>query len=61
MKLSNLVFNLDPLLPQSNLNMRAARYYGPQDIRIDEVPEPVPQPGQVKIKVRLRPPLRFEI
>ncbi|EMD36839.1 hypothetical protein CERSUDRAFT_83873 [Gelatoporia subvermispora B] len=32
--------------------MKAARYYGPGDIRIDDIPEPVPKPGQVKIKVR---------
>ncbi|KAI0767651.1 L-threonine 3-dehydrogenase [Fomes fomentarius] len=31
--------------------MRAARYYGPGDIRIDEIPEPFPGPDQVKIKV----------
>lgn len=32
--------------------MRAIRYYGPADIRLDEVPEPTPGEGQVKIKVR---------
>lgn len=32
--------------------MRAARYYGPGDMRIDEIPEPVAGEGQVKIKVR---------
>lgn len=31
--------------------MRAVRYYGPGDVRVDEIPEPVPQEGQVKIKV----------
>ncbi|EIW53227.1 alcohol dehydrogenase GroES domain protein [Trametes versicolor FP-101664 SS1] len=31
--------------------MRAIRYYGPADIRLDEVPEPTPGEGQVKIKV----------
>ncbi|OCH91175.1 alcohol dehydrogenase GroES domain protein [Obba rivulosa] len=31
--------------------MKAARYYGPGNIRIEEIPEPVPKPGQVKIKV----------
>ncbi|KAJ3554046.1 hypothetical protein NM688_g3309 [Phlebia brevispora] len=31
--------------------MRAARFYGPGDVRIDEVPEPKPQKGQVKIKI----------
>lgn len=33
--------------------MRAARYYGPKDIRVDEIPEPEPQQGQVKVKVGL--------
>lgn len=33
--------------------MRAARFYGPEDVRIDEVPEPKPKEGQVKIKVYL--------
>ncbi|KAI0366539.1 L-threonine 3-dehydrogenase [Pilatotrama ljubarskyi] len=31
--------------------MRAVRYYGPGDIRLEEVPEPVVKPGQVKVKV----------
>ncbi|KAI0357735.1 L-threonine 3-dehydrogenase [Trametes cingulata] len=31
--------------------MRAIRYYGPADIRLEEVPEPVAGPGQVKVKV----------
>lgn len=35
--------------------MKAARYYGPGDIRVEQVAEPTPKNGQVKIKVR-----RFE-
>ncbi|TFK82887.1 alcohol dehydrogenase GroES domain protein [Polyporus arcularius HHB13444] len=31
--------------------MRAIRYYGPGDIRLDNIPEPVVGPKQVKIKV----------
>jgi (R,R)-butanediol dehydrogenase/meso-butanediol dehydrogenase/diacetyl reductase len=31
--------------------MKAARYHGRGDIRIDEVPEPVVRPGQVKVAV----------
>ena len=31
--------------------MRAVRYYGPGDVRLDEIPEPTVGPGQVKIKV----------
>ena len=31
--------------------MKAARYYGQGDIRIDDIPEPTPGPGQVQIAV----------
>jgi (R,R)-butanediol dehydrogenase / meso-butanediol dehydrogenase / diacetyl reductase len=31
--------------------MKAARYYGPGDIRIDDVPEPRTRPGTVMVKV----------
>jgi (R,R)-butanediol dehydrogenase / meso-butanediol dehydrogenase / diacetyl reductase len=31
--------------------MKAARFYGPGDIRIDDVPEPTPGPGQVQVDV----------
>lgn len=31
--------------------MKAARWHGRHDVRIEDVPEPSPQPGQVKIKV----------
>ena len=31
--------------------MKAARYYGQGDIRIDDVPEPTPGPGQVQVAV----------
>ncbi|KAI9060014.1 GroES-like protein [Trametes sanguinea] len=30
--------------------MRALRYYGPEDVRLDDIPEPSPKEGQVKIK-----------
>ena len=31
--------------------MKAMRYYGPGDIRLDNIPEPTVGAGQVKIKV----------
>ncbi|OSD00992.1 GroES-like protein [Trametes coccinea BRFM310] len=31
--------------------MRALRYYGPEDVRLDNIPEPSPKAGQVKVKV----------
>lgn len=31
--------------------MKAARFYGPGDIRIDDVPEPLIRPGTVKVEV----------
>ena len=31
--------------------MKAARFYGPGDIRIDDVPEPAVRPGTVKVEV----------
>jgi len=31
--------------------MKAARFYGPGDIRIDDIPEPEVQPGTVKVEV----------
>ncbi|MEW2622950.1 alcohol dehydrogenase catalytic domain-containing protein [Streptomyces sp. NPDC048106] len=30
--------------------MKAARFYGKEDLRIEEVPEPSPGPGQVKLR-----------
>jgi (R,R)-butanediol dehydrogenase / meso-butanediol dehydrogenase / diacetyl reductase len=33
--------------------MRAALYHGPGDVRIGDVPEPEPDPGQVLIRVEL--------
>jgi (R,R)-butanediol dehydrogenase/meso-butanediol dehydrogenase/diacetyl reductase len=33
------------------MTMRAARYYGKNDIRIDEISEPTPGPGEVKVKI----------
>ncbi len=32
--------------------MRVARFYAPEDIRLEDIPEPQPGPGEVKIKVR---------
>lgn len=32
--------------------MRAARFYAPGDIRIEDVPEPVAGPGEVRLRVR---------
>ncbi|RDB17389.1 (R,R)-butanediol dehydrogenase [Hypsizygus marmoreus] len=31
--------------------MKAARYYGPGDIRVEQIPEPVAGKGQVKVKI----------
>ncbi len=31
--------------------MKAARFYGPGDIRIDDIPEPRVRPGTVKVEV----------
>jgi hypothetical protein len=33
--------------------MKAGRYYGPGDVRVEDIPEPVPKEGQVKVKVIL--------
>ncbi|KAJ3566980.1 hypothetical protein NP233_g6658 [Leucocoprinus birnbaumii] len=33
--------------------MKAARFYGVGDVRVEDIPEPVPQEGQVKVKVSL--------
>ncbi|KAM5546076.1 hypothetical protein V8D89_000202 [Ganoderma adspersum] len=38
-------------MPTRPPTMRAIQYYGPGDIRLEEIPEPVVGPGQVKIKV----------
>lgn len=32
--------------------MKAVRYYGPHDIRVEHIAEPAAMDGQVKIKVR---------
>ena len=39
-------------VPVSRFNMKAARYYGPGDVRVETIPEPELKPGQVKLKVR---------
>jgi (R,R)-butanediol dehydrogenase / meso-butanediol dehydrogenase / diacetyl reductase len=31
--------------------MKAARTYGPFDIRVEDIPEPTPGPGEVKVKI----------
>lgn len=31
--------------------MKAIRYHGPKDLRLEDIPEPVVGPGQVKVKV----------
>ena len=31
--------------------MRAARYHGVRDVRIEDIAEPEPGPGQVKVRV----------
>jgi (R,R)-butanediol dehydrogenase / meso-butanediol dehydrogenase / diacetyl reductase len=33
--------------------MKALRWYGEKDIRYEDVPEPSPKPGQIKVKVNL--------
>jgi L-iditol 2-dehydrogenase len=32
--------------------MRVARFYAPEDVRLEDAPEPSPGPGEVKIRVR---------
>ena len=32
--------------------MRAALYYGPGDVRLEDIPEPDPTPGTVKVQSR---------
>jgi len=39
-------------LEGEGLPLKAALYHGRRDVRIQEVEEPVPEPGQVKIEVR---------
>jgi hypothetical protein len=47
------VFGLEEITtsPYSLIAMKAARYYGPHDIRVEQIDEPVAARGQVKIKV----------
>ena len=44
-------FATTPAFRQSYLysTMRAARYYGKEDIRVEQIPEPSIKPGQVKV------------
>ena len=37
---------------QPDSAMKAARYYGPGDVRVESIPEPQVKPGQVLLKVR---------
>ena len=39
--------------------MRAIRYYGPGDLRLEDVPEPISGPGQIKVKVSPSPKARI--
>ena len=34
--------------------MKAARYYGKEDIRIEQIPEPSIRPGQVKVSLSIK-------
>jgi threonine dehydrogenase-like Zn-dependent dehydrogenase len=36
--------------------MRAVRYHGREDVRVDDVPEPVCGNGQVKVCQTIKPP-----
>ena len=36
--------------------MRAVRYYGREDVRVDDIPEPVCGSGQVKVCQATKPP-----
>jgi hypothetical protein len=38
--------------------MKAARFYGPGDVRVEDIPEPVLREGQVKVKVSNLPNLQ---
>jgi (R,R)-butanediol dehydrogenase/meso-butanediol dehydrogenase/diacetyl reductase len=40
------------LINKEVISMKAAMYYSARDIRIEDVPEPTPGPGQVKIQVK---------
>lgn len=41
----------DYTLNPTKQKMKAARYYGPGNVKLDQVPEPQAKEGQVKIKV----------
>jgi (R,R)-butanediol dehydrogenase / meso-butanediol dehydrogenase / diacetyl reductase len=32
--------------------MKAGVYYGPRDVRVEQVPEPAPGPNEIKVKVK---------
>ncbi len=38
------------IVPLGDINMRAARFYGKEDIRVEEIEEPVLREGFIKIK-----------
>jgi hypothetical protein len=40
----------NPILPRIPIPMRALRYHGNRDVRLDDVSEPGCRPGWVKIK-----------
>ena len=48
----------DYTLNPTKQKMKAARYYGPGNVKLDQVPEPQAKEGQVKIKV-YPPPLNM--
>lgn len=54
--LSNEVPMSHVILPTAlgpELKMKAARYYGPGNVKLDQVPEPEAKEGQLKVKVHL--------
>lgn len=45
------------IVPSAQFNMRAARYYGKEDIRVEtDVAEPTVKPGQVKVSTATEQP-----
>ncbi|GLB39685.1 putative alcohol dehydrogenase GroES-like domain [Lyophyllum shimeji] len=48
-KLPSLSFSCAVFSPI--VNMKAARLYGPGDIRVEDIAEPIPAEGQVKVKI----------
>ena len=40
------------IVHQEEKNMKALRFYAPEDVRLEEVPEPTCGPDEVKLRVR---------